>query len=321
MVVGALLAIAASIGYGMSDVLSGMAVRRHSTAAVALWAQITGLVVLAVVAIVVRPTVVWAGVGWGAAGGALAAVAVLVFYTALQRGPTSIVAPVAGAGVVVPVVAGLISGESIGWQVGGGVGAAVAGVLVVAATGTGAGPDDSGAPDRVGRRLVRSSPARAQPVPVHDECIPQDDANSVRSAVLLSVVAALGFGGFFVVLDLATAATGSGAGSSVLVALAVQAGALLVTLLAAAGHTRACLIPSRGLLGIAGAIGLVDVGADLALVVAVTAGPLAVVGPLGSLDPVVAVALGTAVLGERLRPIQMIGIGIVLAGVLLVATG
>jgi drug/metabolite transporter (DMT)-like permease len=71
----------------------------------------------------------------------------------------------------------------------------------------------------------------------------------------------------------------------------------------------------------AGGIGLIDVLGDLALVVAVDIGPLAVVGPLGSLDPVVSVLIAVAVLRERLRPMQAVGIAAVLVGVVLVATG
>ncbi|QJY51156.1 hypothetical protein [Pseudonocardia broussonetiae] len=60
VIIGPVLAVIASIGYGMSDVLSGTAVRRRSIAVVALSAQITGLALLAVVATVVRPAVEWA---------------------------------------------------------------------------------------------------------------------------------------------------------------------------------------------------------------------------------------------------------------------
>jgi drug/metabolite transporter (DMT)-like permease len=119
-----------------------------------------------------------------------------------------------------------------------------------------------------------------------------------------------------------TAAGGSGAvGPALAVSLAVQAGAVAVTLLAASRHTRACLAPRPPLLLAAGAVGLVDVVGDLALVVAVGIGPLAVVGPLGSLDPVVSVLVALAVLRERLRAAQGVGIAAVLAGVVLVATG
>ncbi len=323
MVPGAVLAIAASVGYGVSDVVSGSAVRRYSTASVALWSQLVGFALLAVAALVLRPAVSWPAIGWGLGGGALGAVALLLFYTALQRGPTAIVAPVAGSGVVIPVAAGLLGGEPVGWRVGVGVAATVVGVLVVAATGGGDGPDVSGAPAGPRRRLVGTSPARAHPVPVHDGCVPEDGDGATRPAVVLASMAAVGFGGFFVVLD---AATGDGdggggvVGPSVAVALAVQVGALLVTGLVATRHSRACLAPRPGLLVAAGSVGLVDVAADLVLVVAVGTGPLAVVGPLGSLDPVVSVLIATAVLGERLRVAQVLGVAAVLAGVVLVAT-
>jgi drug/metabolite transporter (DMT)-like permease len=323
---GVVLAVVASVAYGLSDVLSGSAVHRHSTASVALWSQLTGLVLLGLVALVVRPALSWPALGWGLAAGALAAVALLLFYTALQRGRTAVVAPVAGSGVVVPVVAGLLGGEPLAWPVALGVAAVVTGVLVVGATGDGDGPDASGSPepaDRPHRRLIRSSPARAHPVPVDDQCVPEHGASPTRSSMVLAALAAAGFGTFFVLLDLATTAAGGrgAAGPALAVSLAVQVGALVVTLLAAAGHTRACLAPRPRLLLAAGAVGLVDVVGDLTLVVAVGIGPLAVVGPLGSLDPVVSVLIAVAVVGERLRAVQGIGIAAVLAGVFLVATG
>jgi drug/metabolite transporter (DMT)-like permease len=321
------LAIVASAAYGLSDVLSGSAVRRHSTASVALWSQVTALVPLGVAAVVVRPVLVWPAIGWGLAAGALASVALLLFYTALQRGRTAIVAPVAGSGVAIPVLAGLLGGDPLTWPIAIGIVAVVAGVLAVAATGDGDGPDTSGSPDPGGsadpphRRLVRPSPSRAQSAPVHDECVPDRDRSSTRSSVVLAALAAAGFGAFFVVLDLATSAAGAGAGPSILVTVAVQVGALAVTLPTAAGHTRACLAPRPRLLLAAGAVGLTDVVGDLAVVVAVGTGPLAVVGPLASLDPVVSVLIAVAVLGERLRAVQAAGIAAVLIGVALVALG
>ena len=146
MVFGVMLAIVASVAYGLSDVLSGSAVRRYSTASVALYSQVTGLMLLGLAALVVRPPVSWPAIGWGVAAGALAAVALLLFYTALQRGRTAIVAPVAGSGVAIPVVAGLLGGQPLAWSVVAGVAAVVAGVLVVATTGDGGGPDTSGVP-------------------------------------------------------------------------------------------------------------------------------------------------------------------------------
>lgn len=320
--VGVLLAVLASVGYGLSDVLSGAAVRRHSTASLALWAQVTGLVLLGVAAAVRGPAATAPGLAWGAGAGAIGAVGVLAFYTALQRGRTSVVAPVAGAGVVLPVLAGVLAGEPLAWRSGAGVAAAVAGVLLVAAA-----PEPTEPTTDPLLRSGRPVPGRAQPVPAPDGCVPRRRPGGERSAVGLAAGAAAAFGAFFVVLERATtSAAVPGAGSSSLdtalvVALAVQLGALAVTLLAATRHTRACLRPERSLLLAATAVGLLDVGADVLVTLAVDRGPLAVVGPLASLDPVVSVLVATVVLGERLRLLPAVGVLLALGGTVLVAVG
>jgi drug/metabolite transporter (DMT)-like permease len=142
-----------------------------------------------------------------------------------------------------------------------------------------------------------------------------------RGAAGLAVLAAAGFGGFFLLVDQATSqGTGAGVGTAVVVALAVQVGALAVTALVATRHTRACLLAGRSLLLPATVVGLLDVGADLALTVAIGEGPLSVVGPLGSLDPVVSVLLAVAVAGERLGLVQASGVLLAITGTVLVAT-
>lgn len=296
-----LLALSASVAYGVSDVLGGAVVRRHATAAVALWAQTTGLAVLLVLTAVVRPAPSSAPVLWGVGAGLVGALAVLAFYTALQRGRTSVVAPLAGTGVVVPVVAGLAAGESLTPGGAVGVAAVVLGILV-AVTGS---SEDEPAP-----------PGRSTPVPVQDGCLP-GRAGGSGGAVGLALLAAVGFGGFFVLVDQATSRGADGLAGALLVALAVQVGALAVTLAAAVRHSRACLLAGRSLLLPATAVGLLDVGADLSLTVAVSQGPLSVVGPLGSLDPVVSVLLAVA-LGERLRGRQTLGVALAVAGIVLV---
>ncbi|WNV73871.1 EamA family transporter [Geodermatophilus sp. DSM 44513] len=319
---GVVLAVLASVAYGLSDVLSGAVVRRHATASLALWAQVTGLVVLAVAAAVRQPALSAPGLAWGAGAGAVGALGLLAFYTALQRGRTSVVAPVAGAGVVLPVLVGVLGGDALGWRSGLGVALAVTGVLVVAAA-----PDEDEAPADPVVRAARPVPGRTQPVPVYDGCVPPARAGDGRASVALAALAALAFGLFFVVLEQATGrAVVPGAGQqpldvALVVALAVQAGALVVTLLAATRHTRACLRPERSLVVPATLVGLVDVGADVLVTLAVDRGPLAVVGPLASLDPVVAVLVATLVLRERLRLLPGLGVLGALGGIVLVATG
>ena len=319
----ALFAVLSSVSFGVGDVLSGVALRRHTIAALAMWTQLTGLVLIAVIVAVVRPTALQSGLVWGAAAGALGALAVLAFYTALQRGNTTVVAPVAGCGVLVPVLAGILRGEDLSWRAAAGSLAAVVGVLVVARAGDGR---EAPSPQVDGPATLRPLvvPARGHMVPGNDSCIPARTSTSHRSAVRFAALSAAGLGGFFVVLDHATTEAGRGEtalGIALAVALAVQAGALAVTLIAATRHTRRCLRLSRGLIAAALTIGLLNMTADLLLNVAVGTGPLAVVGPLGSLAPVVAVILATAVLRQRVRRTHGLGIVTVLVGIGLIVTG
>lgn len=321
---GALLATLASVMYGLSNVLSGEAVRRHPTAALALWAQSTGLIVVSLLALYRKPDMTLMGVAWGLLAGAVGALSVLAFYTALQRGRTSIVASVAGTGVVVPVLAGILSGDSFGWRVGLGVCAAIAGVIVVAAA-SGDEPS-SGADQPLRARSGLIWPAcrylgRSQPIPADDACVPFVRVKHSRGAIPLAVASAIGFGGYFVVVKLATlqAVAGVSIDNAFGVALSVQMGALAVTAAAATRHSWSCLRPRRIVLLAAMAIGLLDVLGDLVLTVSLGQAPLTVVGPLGSLAPVVAVLIATVVLQERIRPLQALGIGGALTGIIALA--
>ena len=164
----------------------------------------------------------------------------------------------------------------------------VVGILVIALR-----SDDAPHTTDVWPRRPLGTPGPSHPAAVHDDCRPFAYARPVRAAVLLSVPAALCFGFFFVAVDLATAGAGSadGAGAldtALLVALAIQVGAFAGT-------------------------------ADVALTYAIAEGPLTVVGPLGSLDPVVAVLLAAVLLGERLTRSQVVGVSLALTGILLVS--
>ncbi|WBQ08399.1 EamA family transporter [Kribbella sp. CA-293567] len=309
------LALTASVAYGISDVVSGVVVRRHTAAAVALWAQLTGLVLIGAAVVVRRPDLELPGLSWAAAAGALGSLAVLAFYTALQNGPITIVAPVAGAGVVVPLVIGSATGERVGTLAVLGLIATVAGVLTVSlASGAKATSQEDAPPWH-----AKFTPGRAHPVPVSDGCGPVPHRRPGPAAVLLAVGAAVGFGGFFVLLDRATRAAGGGGTDEVLlVGIGIQIGAFAVTMLAASRHTLKCLRPTSRLLLLAASIGVLDLGADLLLTVATSNGPLTLVGPLGSLDPVVVVLLALVLLRERVNRYQAVGVGLTLTGIALV---
>lgn len=68
-------------------------------------------------------------------------------------------------------------------------------------------------------------------------------------------------------------------------------------------------------------VGLADLGANALFVAASTRGLVSIAATLGSLYPVVTIALARAVLGERLRAMQNAGVVLALAGVVVIASG
>jgi drug/metabolite transporter (DMT)-like permease len=122
----ALLALLASIVWGVADFLGGAYSRRIPTVTVLVWSQFAGLVAIAYVLAFggwrAPGTYLW----WGVAGAVCGTAAGACFYRALALGTMSIVAPIAGTGLVVPVVAGLALGERPG-------GIQLAGILLATA--------------------------------------------------------------------------------------------------------------------------------------------------------------------------------------------
>ena len=142
----ALLALVAAVAWGLADFLGGAASRRLPTALVLLRSEVAGLLALAVV----LPLGGWrtpgAYLGWGAAAGVFGIAATAFFYRALALGTMSVVAPIAGTGLVVPVVAGLVAGERPSAVQLGGIALAAFGVVLAS------GPELRG--DGVQRRSV-----------------------------------------------------------------------------------------------------------------------------------------------------------------------
>lgn len=99
--------------WGISDFLGGTASRRLSPIAVIGASQaiaVGGLLIIAgVTGAYDDPT---GYVGWALAAGLLGLIALSAFYAALASGTMGVVAPIAAAGVVVPIGVGLARGES-----------------------------------------------------------------------------------------------------------------------------------------------------------------------------------------------------------------
>jgi drug/metabolite transporter (DMT)-like permease len=284
--VSALLALLSSGLWGLSDFLGGNASRRLPVPAVLFLSQLTGVLVLAPLALAtgafdaphsyVVPAAIAGVTGIAALG---------MFYRALSIGTMGVVAPVAALGVAVPVVVGLGRGESpSAWQL---IGIVVAVFGVVLASG----------PELSGRGAGGSA------------------------ALLLAVGAAVGFG---VVLLLVAQASEDDPHAVVmtLLTMRVTSVSLMAVLLVAVAvaHGRQRVVGLRDLPVLA-VIGVADAAANGTYAVASRSSLVSVASVLASLYPVVTALLAFQVLGERLRRVQVAGVAASIAGVALLAGG
>jgi drug/metabolite transporter (DMT)-like permease len=134
-------------------------------------------------------------------------------------------------------------------------------------------------------------------------------------SIALALVAAVTLGLFIYFLGL-----GSREGSPLSTLVGARAGSLGLLGAIALGR-RDSLRVARGMVGRIAAIGLCDVAANVLFSLASGRGLLALVSVLGALYPVMTVVLAHVVLGERLTPLQIAGIGTALAGVAALSSG
>jgi drug/metabolite transporter (DMT)-like permease len=133
-----------------------------------------------------------------------------------------------------------------------------------------------------------------------------------RRSIVLAIVSALGFGAFFTLLDVAATDRPGWA------IVSARAGGV-VAVLGAVLAVRPDLGGIPGSLGVLVAIGGFDILANTLFAIASTMGLLPVVAVGGSMYPAFTIALAHTVLGERLRMPQRVGVGLALAGVVLIA--
>ena len=279
----ALLALASSLSWGLSDFLGGFQSRKHALLAVLVLSQGLAFAILVVVVLAGAPIEHdGASTAWAAGVGGLGLLGLVAFYRALAIGTMSVVAPISATGVSIPVIVGLASGERPGEL-------QIAGIVLAAAG------------------VVLASRA----APSADE----EARRTGRQAVGLALLAAIGFGSFFAGIDRAEET-----GDVAWVLFAARTADVLI-LLAACAVVRPPLPRAPAALGAIAAVGVFDLLANLLFVLAAGRGLLSVVGVLGSLYPAVTVVLARVVLHERLTRSQSLGVVVTLAGVVALAAG
>jgi len=106
--VGALLALASALSYGLSDFVGGLLSRHASFVRVSLFGQIGGLLSMLLAAALVSRTVPpVAELTWGGLSGVGTGVGMMFLFRGISRGAMSVVVPVSAVGgVVLPVLVG-----------------------------------------------------------------------------------------------------------------------------------------------------------------------------------------------------------------------
>lgn len=139
----ALLALGSSLVWGTSDFAGGLFAKRIAAVRVVAVAQIGGLLTMCVaLGIRVAQGVAIADGPWylyGALAGLTGAVGLVCFYAALSMGTMGVVSPIASMGAVVPVAAGLATGDRIGVAVGIGLALMLFGVVLASGPELGGG--------------------------------------------------------------------------------------------------------------------------------------------------------------------------------------
>ncbi len=272
------MALGAALAWGCGDFIGGRAARTLHVLTVLALSQLMGAVAVAVWVVVdgaSAPSLT--GVLWAMGAGIAGVVGLAGLYRGMAVGAMGVVAPISAAAAVVPFVVGVASGERPGLM-------RIVGATVVL----------------VGIVLVSREPGHA---------------GAGRAAgVGLALVAALGFGLYFVGIDRAAEESAAWA---VLVARGTSS---LLALLVAASVGAALVVRGRPLATVL-VVGLLDTGANVLFALATSRGLISVVAILASLYPVVTVALARLVLAERIGRGQWVGAAAALGGAALISAG
>ncbi len=314
------LALLASLGWGLSDFLGGLRSRRLPLRAVVAGMLCGGLLTACFAAIV-------RGGGYpgneillpGVIAGFGSVIAISSLYKALAIGSMSIVAPISAAYPVVPVIYGLLNGERPSALQFAGMALISAGVIAASYV-RGPTAEPVGQDAAAGGGAGESGLAIV-PLPDLGEGLVERvrrDASAHRPRTLASVgfgaLAALASG---IVLTALSSAADTDPYWGLIVMRAVAL--VIVLLVVAAGRSGFGVRPAQApaLLG----IGALDTVATGLFGIATTYGFLSVVSVIASLFPLGTIALARLILRERIQRHQSVGVVAALAGAAVVALG
>jgi uncharacterized membrane protein len=276
----AIMALAASVTWGLSNIMAGLQSRQRSVWTVTALSQMVATAGAGLVlAIAPHRSPDFLHHLAPLLGGAVGGLGTVAFYQALSQGAMSVVSPIAATQAAVPVVVGLLLGERPGAPAYVGMILAIGGVVLV-----------SWSEDRRGARIASST-------------------------IMLSVVAASCWGIMLVGFDIGGR---ENAYWSVFDTRLASMGIILIAF--AVSRRRLELAGRKvWVLAILGCVGLLYTVANVLFTVASTIGYLSVVSILGSLSPLVTTGYGQLRLNERLTARQWVGASAAFIGVVLLS--
>jgi uncharacterized membrane protein len=275
------LAFLSAALYGIADFLGGLAARRASALGATVVAQGIGLVLVAV-ALPLFPAGPPSTVSalWGVGAGLTGGLGVALLYYGFAIGRVSVVAPVTA---VCAITIPVLVAIGLGER---------PGILAIVGIGT--------------------AIASVALISRHEDPAAAAAAASGRS-VAIGLASGVAIGGFFVCLARAGSASG-------LWPLLVARFSSTLALAGAARLAKVSIaIPRAALLPVVGC-GALDVLANALYLVATRNGPLGLVATLASLYPASTVLLARVVLGERLRPVQAVGLACAATAIVLITS-
>ena len=266
----------AAITFGAGDFVGATAARRAGVLAVVAGAQVIGLVALLVALLVVRPAIPpIENVVLGLLAGVGGAVGLAALFGGMAVGSMGLVAALSGAGsLVIPLAAGAIMGVRIAPL-------QLVGVVFAAAAAAAAG--SAASQDRVARR-----------------------------ALLLSALAAVSFGAWYVLLDLSAQS-----GDPLWTLVLSRAASALLMVVAAVGRFDRGRYPVR----LVAAAGLLDVGGNAFYLAARGEMAVGLAAALTGLYPIITLLLARFILGERLPALGLVGVALAVSAVVLISLG
>lgn len=275
---GVLLGALASLFYGAGDFLGGEGAKRSSAASIVLWAGVVSFPLIAVVAFISGGEAGPRDLWLGAGAGAAGALGLVTLFAGLGRGHAAAVAPAAAAvGAIIPVLFGILAGERPSGLAWLGIGIAVPAVVLSSWV--------------------------------------ADPGDVALGGVRFGVLAGLGFGGYAVIIDRTSEASG-------LLPLVPARGATMVVVLIVAGAGVWRVAGWSGVpRGIVASNGVLDVAGNTVLLLALRAGSLSLVGVTSSFYPAVTVLLSRIINGEEVRARQGVGVALTLAALTAIAVG